>query len=170
MEPDPASSPLSAPVVDSPSPPVLPYDAPVPGYSDVLIHGGLGVGKTAITVRFEADMFLDDYESGIEGHTSKGLQLRQQLRPKKTKGAAQGTTTTDPTVILNVTVMLWDARGKCGVSVASEPHKHVYPHIQGVLLVFSVTDRASYDAVPALLYICALTHSHPSVFSLPLSH
>ena len=89
----------------------------------ILILGDAGVGKTSLTSRFADDFFSMHYISTI------GVDFKTKMIKIKNK---------------NVKYQVWDTAGQERFrSIA----KAYYRGVSGILLAFSVTDRASFENI-----------------------
>eukprot|EP01103_Thecamoeba_quadrilineata_P018055 TRINITY_DN667_c0_g1_i1.p1 TRINITY_DN667_c0_g1~~TRINITY_DN667_c0_g1_i1.p1 ORF type:complete len:188 (-),score=37.31 TRINITY_DN667_c0_g1_i1:99-662(-) len=90
-------------------------------YKLVVIGGG-GVGKSALTIQFTQQHFINDYDPTIEDSYRKQVTIDQES-------------------------CLLDILDTAGQEEYSAMRDHYYRNGQGFLLVYSITDRASFDEV-----------------------
>nr|XP_020459123.1 ras-like protein family member 11B [Monopterus albus] len=102
----------------------------------ITVIGGCGVGKTALVVRFLTRRFIGDYERNAGNLYSREVQLEGE----------------------QVTIQVQDTPGAEMTDNGSSLSDHVTSAIQwadAVVLVYSVTDRHSFDLIDRLHQLVA---------------
>ncbi len=91
----------------------------------IVVLGGGGVGKTALTIRFWCNHFVEEYDPTIEEPSRKQANIDGE------------------TCFFDVT----DTAGQEEYSAMREQHMR---HGQGFLLVYSITSRSSFEEVSSI--------------------
>ena len=103
----------------------------------LVIVGGGGVGKSALTIQLIQNHFIDEYDPTIEDSYSKSFRTVSNLFNKR---SGKQVTIDDETCLLDIL----DTAGQEEYSAMRDQYMRTG---QGFLLVFAITSRSSFDEV-----------------------